>query len=170
MRNFCIHCTQHTVSAHFTNEKENVLRRSWRQSFITNMTSNTTRKKTPPTNRPIYKHLRGNSVMSTVSLLLSCAVFNSNYTEAVKTLNQHVNLRNKNKRFLGCSNTMLLCRSDVLSWSLQEFSLCVLITTSKHSPECIVCAFRGISSSIVIPHSRLHGNIPKGKCPMTCWL
>lgn len=91
--------------------------------------------------------------MSTVSLLLSCAAFNSNYTEAVKTLNQHVILRSKNKRFLGRSNIMLLCRSDVLSWSLQEFSLCVLITTSKRicSPECVVRAFRGISSSIVIP-------------------
>ena len=64
--------------------------------------------------------------------------------------------------FLGCSSTMLLCLSGVSSWSLQEFSVCVLITTSKRtrSPECVVHAFRGLSSSVMIPRSRLHVNTP----------
>lgn len=66
--------------------------------------------------------------------------------------------------FLGCSSTvLLLCLSGVSSWSLQEFSVSVLITTSKRirCSECVVHAFRGLSHSVMIPCSRLHVNIPK---------
>lgn len=76
--------------------------------------------------------------------------------------------------FLGCSSTALRCLSGVSSSSLQEFSVCVLITTSKgkRSPECVVHAFRGLSSSVMIPRSRRRVNIPKANArrPVGCSL
>lgn len=85
--------------------------------------------------------------------------------------------------FLRCSSTMLLCLSGVSSWSLQEFSVCVLITTSKwkRSPACLAHAFRGKSSTIMIPRSRIHVNRAKAntcrpadfslsQCKATVWV
>lgn len=79
-----------------------------------NVTSDTAHKKTPPQTGQ-YTNTSEETQWYPASLSRHHALCLVQITETEETLNQHVNLGDKNKSFLGGGSTMPLCRSGVLS-------------------------------------------------------